>query len=257
MRRAVKLDCGGTATVRYITSFHTILESLKSGSAGGKIYVVEDVRRRGPRIKEILDEAERRGATVIPASEENLRAMSSDQRGIVFETESAFQRAMSLESLCEKAGSDGRSLVIVLDHIEDPHNVGAILRSADAFGADAVIIPARRASPLTDAAARSSAGAVAWVPVLQVSNLRASIDMLKGAGYWVYAADMAGIPVGDVRFNEKSILILGNEGKGASRLLRDAADATISIPMRGHVDSLNVSVSAAILMYEFGRATSL
>jgi len=240
--------------VQYITSFHTILESLRSSALRGRIYVVEDARRRGPRIKEILEEAERRGAAVIAVPEDKLRAMSPDQRGIVYEAESALQRPMSLESLCERAGGEARSLVVVLDHIEDPHNVGAILRSADAFGADAVIIPARRASPLTDAAARSSAGAVAWIPVIQVSNLRAAIDMLKSAGYWVYAADMTGSPVGDIAFNAKSILILGNEGKGASKLLRDSADAAISIPMRGHVDSLNVSVSAAILMYEFGRA---
>ena len=239
--------------MNYITSFHTIIESLKSGSLRGTLYVIDDVRRRGPRIKEILEEAERRGATVVSASDEQLREMSSDQRGIVYSAESAPRMAINLETLCERAGSEGASLVIVLDHIEDPHNVGAILRSADAFGADAVIIPSRRASPLTDAAARSSAGAVAWVPVIQVGNLRSAIDMLKSAGYWVYAADMAGRPVGETRFNEKSILILGNEGKGASKLLRDSADETVSIPMRGHVDSLNVSVSAAILMYEFQR----
>ncbi len=240
--------------MQYISSFHTILESLKSGAFQGKLFVVEDVRRRGPRIKEILEEAERRNATVIAVPEDKLQTMSPDQRGIIYEADSTLQRPISLESLCERAGSDARSLVLVLDHIEDPHNVGAILRSADAFGADAVIIPARRASPLTDAAARSSAGAVAWVPVIQVSNLRAAIDMLKSAGYWVYAADMSGSPVSEIHFNSKSILILGNEGKGASKLLRDSADEAISIPMRGHVDSLNVSVSAAILMYEFERA---
>ncbi len=244
----------GKVKVQYITSFHTILESLKSGSLHGTLYVLDDVRRRGPRIKEILEEATRQNAEIIFVSEDKLHAMSPDQRGMVYEAESALQHSMSLESLCERAGGEARSLVLVLDHIEDPHNVGAILRSADAFGADAVIIPARRASPLTDAAARSSAGAVAWVPVIQVSNLKAAIDTLKSAGYWVYTADMTGKPVGDVRFNSKSIIILGNEGKGASKLLRNSADATVSIPMRGHVDSLNVSVSAAILMYEFGRA---
>lgn len=217
------------------------------------LYVIDDVHRRGPRIKEILEEADRRGTRVVSAREDELRAMSAEQRGIVYSTESGIQRAMRIETLCERAGSGEHSLVIVLDHIEDPHNVGAILRSADAFGADAVIIPARRASPLTDAASRSSAGAVAWVPVIQVGNLRAAVDMLKSAGYWVYAADMSGSSVEKVQWNLKTLLILGNEGKGASKILRDAADEVVSIPMRGHVDSLNVSVSAAILMYEYRR----
>jgi 23S rRNA (guanosine2251-2'-O)-methyltransferase len=180
--------------------------------------------------------------------------MNPEHRGVVLAVESELQRTLSLEELCERVSQVDASLVFVLDHIEDPHNVGAILRSADAFGVDAVIIPGRRASPLTDAAARSSAGAIAWMPVIQVSNLRAAVDELKSAGYWVYAADMAGAPVGEHPMSKKALVVLGNEGRGASRILKEAADESISIPMHGHVDSLNVSVSAAILMYEYRRA---
>jgi len=115
-------------------------------------------------------------------------------------------------------------------------------------------VPERRASPLTEAAARAAAGATAWVPVVRTTNLRASVDVLKRAGYWIYVADMAGTPLLATALSEKAVIVLGNEGKGASRILKDAADEIISIPMAGHVDSLNVSVSAGILMYEFRRA---
>jgi 23S rRNA (guanosine2251-2'-O)-methyltransferase len=240
--------------VKHVSSFHAILETLRAAPGSGTLFVTEDERRRGPRIRQILEEAERQGLAVraVPASK--LAEMNPEHRGVVLAVESEMQRTLSLEELCERVSQVDASLVFVLDHIEDPHNVGAILRSADAFGVDAVIIPGRRASPLTDAAARSSAGAIAWMPVIQVSNLRAAVDELKSAGYWVYAADMAGAPVGEHPMSKKALVVLGNEGRGASRILKEAADESISIPMHGHVDSLNVSVSAAILMYEYRRA---
>lgn len=240
--------------MKHVSSFHAILETLRAAQGSGTLFVTEDERRRGPRIRQILEEAERQGLAVraVPASK--LAEMNPEHRGVVLAVESELQRTLSLEELCERVSQVDASLVFVLDHIEDPHNVGAILRSADAFGVDAVIIPGRRASPLTDAAARSSAGAIAWMPVIQVSNLRAAVDELKSAGYWVYAADMAGAPVGEHPMSKKALVVLGNEGRGASRILKEAADESISIPMHGHVDSLNVSVSAAILMYEYRRA---
>jgi 23S rRNA (guanosine2251-2'-O)-methyltransferase len=164
---------------------------------------------------------------------------------------------LSIEALCEHSSSKDAGLVLVLDHIEDPHNLGAIVRSADAFGVDAVVIPTRRASPLTDAAERSAAGATAWLPVIQVKNLPAAVDQLKDAGFWIYAADMSGSALGAKPLGKKVAILLGNEGKGVSRILKDAADECISIPMFGHVESLNVSVSAAILMYEYRRAHAL
>jgi len=242
--------------VKYLSSFHAILETLRAQTGAGVLYVTEDEHRRGPRIRQILEEAERRAVDIRPVPASKLSEMSPEHRGILLAVESELRRELSLGELCERASRTDASLVFVLDHIEDPHNVGAILRSADAFGVDAVIIPGRRASPLTDAAARSSAGAIAWVPVIQVNNLRAAVDELKGAGYWVYAADMTGTPLGELEMSKKALVILGNEGKGASRILKEAADEAISIPMRGHVDSLNVSVSAAILMYEYRHAHS-
>jgi len=182
--------------------------------------------------------------------------MSKDQRGAILALEEVFKRKPSLKALCDRVSEPEPSLVLVLDHIEDPQNLGAILRSADAFNVDAVIMPERRASPISNAVARASAGAIAWVPILRVSNLRSAIDTLKKAGYWVYAADMGGKPLVSAGMAQKAVIILGNEGHGVSEILRKAADDIISIPMQGHVESLNVSVSAAILMYEFWRSNS-
>jgi 23S rRNA (guanosine2251-2'-O)-methyltransferase len=240
--------------VYYIISYHAILEALKARTAKGALYVIDDLRRQGPRIREIVEEAARCGTTVIPVPKNRLDSMAQDHRGAVLALESDFAGTMSLETLCERVLEHKSSLVVVLDHIEDPQNLGAILRSADVFGIDAYILPARRASPLTDAAVRSSAGAIAWVPIIQVPNLKAAVEMLKEAGYWVYAADMQGKSVNTIHLSAQSLFILGNEGKGASRILKESADETISIPMLGHVDSLNVSASAAILMYEFRRS---
>lgn len=242
--------------MNHITSFHAILEMLRARPDAGTLYVTEDEHRRGPRIRQILEEAGQKGVDIRSVPESKLSEMSADQRGIVLALSVESPSVVNLETLCERVSSGGESLVLVLDHIEDPQNLGAILRSADAFGADAVIIPARRASPLTDAAARSSAGASAWVPLIQVSNLRAAVGELKAAGYWVYAADMTGKALGARAVSDKALIILGNEGHGASRILKESADEIISIPMRGHVDSLNVSVSAGILMYEYRRAHS-
>ena len=145
------------------------------------------------------------------------------------------------------------SLVIILDHIEDPQNLGAVLRSADVFAADLVIAPRKRSAPLTDAAIKASAGAAAYVPLVLVPNLAEAMRKLAKAGFWLYAADMGGASLPESDLSARTGLVLGNEGAGVSRLLRDECDFALSIPMAGHVDSLNVSAAAAVLMYEYRR----
>jgi len=125
---------------------------------------------------------------------------------------------------------------------------------ADAFGAFFVVVPTRRASPMSDAVARASAGASAWVPLVMVQNLADALARIKKAGFWTYGAEMGGAAVENCDFAERSCLVLGNEGEGLSRLLSERVDSLVSIPMRGHVDSLNVSVAAAILMHEYRRS---
>jgi 23S rRNA (guanosine2251-2'-O)-methyltransferase len=242
--------------VEYLTSFHAILETLKAGNSRCCLYITENSQRRGPRIREILDEALSQNISIQYVPESRLDEMSKDQRGAILALEEVFKKKPSLKALCDRVSEPRPSLILVLDHIEDPQNLGAILRSADAFGVDAVIMPQRRASPISNAAARASAGAIAWVPILRLSNLRSAVDTLKKAGYWVYAADMDGKPLTSAGIAPKSVIILGNEGSGVSQILRKVADDIVSIPMQGHVESLNVSVSAAILMYEFWRSNS-
>jgi 23S rRNA (guanosine2251-2'-O)-methyltransferase len=144
-------------------------------------------------------------------------------------------------------------LVVVLDGVTDPHNLGAVLRVADAAGASGVVIPKDRAAGVTAAAVKASAGASEHVPVARVTNLRRAVDQMQRAGLWVYAAEVGGTPYGDLDLTGPAGLVLGSEGRGVRRLVREGCDGAISIPMLGAVGSLNVSVAAALLLYEARR----
>jgi 23S rRNA (guanosine2251-2'-O)-methyltransferase len=144
-------------------------------------------------------------------------------------------------------------LVIVLDGVTDPHNLGAVLRVTDGAGASGVVIPKDRAAGVTAAAVKASAGASEHVAVAKVTNLRRAIDRMKEAGLWVYAAEIGGNPYSELDLTGSIGLVLGSEGKGVRRLVRDGCDGTLSIPMLGAVGSLNVSVAAAVLLYEARR----
>jgi 23S rRNA (guanosine2251-2'-O)-methyltransferase len=144
-------------------------------------------------------------------------------------------------------------LVVVLDGVTDPHNLGAVLRVADGAGASGVVIPKDRAVGVTAAVVKASAGASEHVPVAKVTNLRRTIDDMKKAGLWVYAAEVGGISYTDLDLAGPVGLVLGSEGKGVRRLVREGCDGTVSVPMLGAVGSLNVSVAAAVLLYEARR----
>jgi 23S rRNA (guanosine2251-2'-O)-methyltransferase len=243
-----------------LTGFHAIEEFLKSllpGGAGlqpaaGRQAARLLVSGSGPRIKEILALAERLGMEAIKADKAELDRLAPEHRGIVLESEEG-TAAGEADFDTFLLDPPAKSLVIVLDHIEDPQNFGAILRSADAFAADLVLVPRRRSAPLTEAAAKASAGASAYAPLALVPNLAEALRRLAKAGFWLYAADMGGSSLGEADISPRSAIVLGNEGAGVSRLLRDECDFALSIPMSGHVDSLNVSAAAAVLMYEFRR----
>ncbi len=147
------------------------------------------------------------------------------------------------------------SLVLVLDGITDPHNLGAILRSADLMDVAAVILPRRRSAEVNDTVRTVSAGASHHVEVFTVPNLSRILEQLKGEGYWIYGADMEGRCAHSVRLGGKTVLVLGSEGKGVSSELRKHCDEVLTIPSGGHIDSFNVSVAAGILMYEIRRQT--
>jgi 23S rRNA (guanosine2251-2'-O)-methyltransferase len=240
--------------VRRLTGFHAIEEQLRSargprkeGSASDRLLVAGS----GPRIKAILELAAKLGVRAIRCAPEELDRLAPDHRGLILETEGEASLEADLGSFL--LDPPGRSLVVALDHVEDPQNFGAILRSADVFAADLVIAPRRRAAPLSEAAVKASAGAAAYVPLALVPNLAESLRALAKAGYWLYAADMGGSPLGEAELPERCVLVLGNEGAGLSRLIRDLCDGILSVPMAGHVDSLNVSAAAAVMMYDYRR----
>mgnify|MGYP000869360473 CR=1 FL=1 len=238
----------------YITSFHGIIETLRSKPKQARMLLAQGkgAPRQGPRVRDILELSKEMKIPVQGVEAAHLDRINPDHKGIVLELLSASpEPRITLEEFLEENRS--KSLVLMLDHIEDPQNFGAILRSADAFGADLVIAPMRRAAPMSEAVAKASAGAAAWVPLCQVQNLAEAARKLKAAGYWIYAADMGGKPIGDADLAAKTCLVLGNEGSGVSRLLSESADEIVSIPMGGHVDSLNVSVASALCMYEYFR----
>jgi 23S rRNA (guanosine2251-2'-O)-methyltransferase len=236
--------------MRILGGFHSIEEQLRSldKPSGARILVSGS----GPRIKEILALAARLDVEVLKAGKDELARLAPENRGIVLElAEEAGREEPDLDTFV--LDPPEKSLVILLDHIEDPQNFGAVLRSADVFAADLIIAPRRRSAPLSDAAVKASAGAAAYAPLVLVPNLAEALRKLKKAGYWLYAADMGGSSLPESELSARSGIVLGNEGAGVSRLLRDECDFTLSIPMAGHVDSLNVSAAAAVLMYEFRR----
>ncbi len=241
--------------MNYISGLHGILEQLRKGADGMSLLVAEgsDAKRKGPRVRDILELAAKNRVPLHTSSQEALDSIDPDNKGILLRrSDAGTGPKASLDELL--ASAPAACLALLLDHIEDPQNLGAILRSADAFGAIFVVVPARRASPMSDAVARASAGASAWVPLVTVQNLADALEKIKNAGFWTYGAEMGGEAVEECEFAERCCLVMGNEGEGLSRLLAERVDSLVSIPMRGHVDSLNVSVAAAILMHEYRRS---
>lgn len=160
----------------------------------------------------------------------------------------------TVEDMLNLAKERGEEPFIILcDELEDPHNLGAIIRTAETTGAHGVIIPKRRNASLTWAVGKASAGAVEYVPVARVANLAATLDELKKQGFWVYTADMDGSNWCETDFSGAVALVVGSEGKGVSRLVKEKSDFVVSLPMRGNITSLNASVAASVLMYEVAR----
>jgi 23S rRNA (guanosine2251-2'-O)-methyltransferase len=237
-----------------ISNFHGIEETLKDPPVGATLYV----GKKNPRITALVDLARVKKIPVTECGESELERLSGgrEQRGaLLVLPEGRKQRETTLEDVLDalEASEQTSALVVLLDGVTDPQNYGAILRSADQFTADLVLIPARRSASDTPAVFAASAGAAAWVPHAVVTNLNRTVKQLKDAGFWIYGADMNGTPAPQAKLTGRVALVLGSEGKGISRLTRDLCDVIVSIPTTGQLDSLNVSVSAGILMYEVRR----
>jgi len=191
----------------------------------------------------------------IPVKETDARKLDElsdggNHQGVAAQVSAA--RYCELEDLLNRAGDEPPFLVIA-DEIEDPHNLGAIIRTAEAAGAHGLIVPKRRSAGLSQTVAKTSAGAVEHLPVARVANLPATIQLLKERGIWIYGAHMEGVPYTQVDFSGPAALVLGSEGRGLGRLVRESCDMLVSIPMYGKMNSLNVSVAGGILLYEIAR----
>lgn len=241
-----------------ITGYHAIEESLRAGGAGELV-----VCRRNRRIDALVEQARRRGVAVRTASAAELDRLGGPaHQGAVLDCQagaaSAPQAPVGLHGAGELRQAVQRlggpsALVLFLDEIQDPQNLGAVLRSADQLAVDFVVVPSRRSASETGAVRRSSAGASAHVTLVEVANLVQAIRLCQQEGFWIYGADIRGRRLEQLAFSGRVGLVMGSEGSGLRRLVKDSCDELVRIPSRGHVDSFNVSVAAGIMMYEIRR----
>ena len=229
-----------------------VIEAYRSGKTIDKLFVLDGCQD-GP-VKTITREARKQHTIISYVSKERLDQLSETHhhQGVIA-IAAAYDYA-SVDDILAKAREKGEApFIFLLDGIEDPHNLGAIIRTANLAGAHGVIIPKHRAVGLTATVARTSAGALNFTPVAKVTNLGAALDELKKEGLWFVCADMKGEVMYRQNLTGPIGLVIGNEGEGVSRLVREKCDFTASIPMKGDIDSLNASVAAGVLAYEIVR----
>lgn len=228
------------------------MEALKSGRAIDNIYI----QRGGVTgsLSAIVAKAKAAGAGIKEVDSKKLDFMSnnSSHQGIV--AVAAVKEYAEIPDILALAQARGEApFVIICDELTDPHNLGAILRTAECAGAHGVIIPKRRSVGLTYTVGKASAGAVEYVPVARVNNISSALDELKELGLWVYTADMDGRPWCEVDYTGGVALVIGSEGSGVGRLIREKSDFIVSLPMHGKINSLNASVACGVICYEIAR----
>ena len=231
---------------------NAVLEAFRSGKTIDKLFVLSGCQD-GP-IKSIIREAKKYDTIINYVPKERLDQMSATKKHqgvIAFAAAYEYAQVEDMLRAAEKKGE--APFLILLDNIEDPHNLGAIIRTANLAGAHGVIIPKRRAVGLTAAVAKTSAGALNYTPVAKVTNLSQTIKELKEQGIWFVCADMEGTVLYQLDLKGPIGLVIGSEGEGVSKLVRENCDFTASIPMAGEIDSLNASVAAGVLAYEIVR----
>ena len=236
----------------FIEGRNAVMEALKSGKPIDKLYVLDGCQD-GP-VMNIKREAKKRDCFVKFVTKERLDQISETghHQGVIAAA-AAYEYA-ELGDLFERAKEKGEDpFFILLDNIEDPHNLGAIIRTANLAGAHGVIIPKNRAVGLTAAVGRASAGALNYTPVARVTNMVRTMDELKKRGLWLVCADMGGTRMYDLNLKGSIGLVVGSEGEGVSRLVKENCDMIAAIPMKGDIDSLNASVAAGVLAYEIVR----
>ena len=231
---------------------NAVLEALRAGKPIDKLYVLDGCPD-GP-VRTIIREAKKGDTIINYVKKERLDQLSeTDHHQGVIAMAASYEYA-TVEDILEKAREKGEApFIFVLDNIEDPHNLGAMIRTANLAGAHGVIIPKRRAVGLTPTVARTSAGAINYTPVAKVTNLKQTMEQLKKEGMWFVCADMDGTPYYQMDLKGPMGLVIGNEGEGVNRLIKETCDFVASIPMKGDIDSLNASVAAGVLAFEIAR----
>ena len=231
---------------------NAVLEAFRSGKCVDKLFILDGCQD-GP-VRTIAREARKKDTIINYVPKERLDQLSETHahQGVIAQV--AAYEYSTVEDILAKAEEKGEPpFLILLDNVEDPHNLGAIIRTANLAGAHGVIIPKRRAVGLTSTVAKTSAGAINYTPVAKVTNLVRTMEELKQKGIWFVCADMGGESMYRMNLTGPIGLVIGNEGEGVSRLVREACDFTASIPMKGDIDSLNASVAAGVLAYEIVR----
>ena len=251
-----KIEKDGAETEKfhenYIEGRNAVLEAYRSGKTIDKLFVLDGCQD-GP-VKSITREARKHDSIINYVSKERLDQLSETgkHQGVI--AVSAAYSYAEVEDILQIARDKGEApFVFILDGIEDPHNLGAIIRTANLAGAHGVIIPKRRAVGLTPTVAKTSAGAINYTQVAKVTNISNTIKELKDQGMWFVCADMGGTEMYDLNLTGSIGLVIGNEGDGVSKLVKENCDMVASIPMKGDIDSLNASVAAGVLAYEIVR----
>lgn len=236
----------------YLEGRNPVLEAFRAGKTVDKLFVLDGCQD-GP-VRTIIREAKKGDTLIQYVSKERLDQLSAtgNHQGVLAQV--AAYTYVEVEDILKRAEEKGEQpFLVLLDEIEDPHNLGAILRSANMAGAHGVIIPKRRSVGLTATVAKTSAGAIHYTPVARVTNLVRTMEELKKKGIWFVCADMDGQSMYDLNLTGPIGLVIGAEGSGVSRLVKESCDMVAAIPTRGDIDSLNASVAAGVLLFEIVR----
>jgi 23S rRNA (guanosine2251-2'-O)-methyltransferase len=229
-----------------------VREALRAGRALDRLLIARGAG--GPRLQEIIDLARQRS---VPVRFEPREALDRASNGAAHQGVVAFGAAQRYAELDDVLAGAGTQLLVLLDGVEDPHNLGAIIRTAHAAGASAILSPDRRAAGLTEVVAKAAAGALEHLPVVRVGNVSQTLEMLKKRGFWIYGLDERGTQLySETDYAKPTVLVLGAEGQGLHQLVKKHCDLLVRIPMEGAISSLNVSVAAGIVLFEWRRVHS-
>lgn len=242
--------------VDFVFGRHAVVEALQTPDRVNRVFIQEGTSGRDAA--KVIELAREKGIQVqtVPKTKIEDLVGNAVHQGLVASI-AAYEYA-DLEDVFKKAEEKGEDpFIVILDGVEDPHNLGSILRTADATGVHGIIIPKRRSASLTATVAKASTGAIEHVPVVRVTNLTQTIEQLKARGVWVFGTDMNGTDYRKWNTSGPLAIVMGNEGKGVSRIVKESVDEMVTIPMVGHVQSLNASVASALMMYEVFRNRSL